>query len=109
MSAVEINRMHSVVSATACSTPQSFGKRSAMSHSLEKNSPALSSRISPPGRRTGSAREQKPLSYDAKDGPVFVSIIISTYNACQLVADCLTSIHQKAPAEPYEIIGVDDA
>jgi len=40
---------------------------------------------------------------------VTVSIIIATYNARELLADCLQSIRQNPPSEPYEIIVVDDA
>ena len=38
-----------------------------------------------------------------------VSVIIATYNACQLLADCLGSIAENPPSEPYEVIVVDDA
>jgi N-acetylglucosaminyl-diphospho-decaprenol L-rhamnosyltransferase len=38
-----------------------------------------------------------------------LSIIISTYNAREVLADCLQSIYQNPPREPYEIIVVDDA
>jgi GT2 family glycosyltransferase len=38
-----------------------------------------------------------------------LSIIIATYNAREILADCLTSIYQNPPSEPYEIIVVDDA
>src|SRR3954453_1824031 len=37
------------------------------------------------------------------------SVIIATYNACQLLADCLGSIAENPPSEPYEVIVVDDA
>ena len=40
---------------------------------------------------------------------VSVSIIIATYNARERLADCLASIYQNPPSEPYEIIVVDDA
>jgi GT2 family glycosyltransferase len=40
---------------------------------------------------------------------IVVSIIIPTYNACRLLADCLGSIAQNPPSEPYEVIVVDDA
>jgi GT2 family glycosyltransferase len=38
-----------------------------------------------------------------------VSIIIATYNARELVGQCLQSIYENPPREPYEIIVVDDA
>src|SRR3954467_9150455 len=38
-----------------------------------------------------------------------VSVIIATYNARQLLADCLCSIAENPPGEPYEVIVVDDA
>jgi GT2 family glycosyltransferase len=40
---------------------------------------------------------------------VALSIIIATYNARELLSDCLASICQNPPSEPYEIIVVDDA
>jgi N-acetylglucosaminyl-diphospho-decaprenol L-rhamnosyltransferase len=45
------------------------------------------------------------------DGTIAIqlSIIISTYNAREVLADCLQSIYQNPPSEPYEIIVVDDA
>lgn len=41
--------------------------------------------------------------------PVALSIIISTYNARDIVVDCLQSIYENPPNRPYEIIVVDDA
>jgi GT2 family glycosyltransferase len=41
--------------------------------------------------------------------PVTLSIIISSYNAREVLADCLESIYQNPPSERYEIIVVDDA
>src|SRR5258708_38852337 len=41
--------------------------------------------------------------------PITVSIVISTYNARDVLADCLTSICKNAPCESYEIIIVDVA
>src|SRR3954447_5968387 len=38
-----------------------------------------------------------------------ISVIIATYNARQLLADCLDSIAANPPSEPYEVIVVDDA
>lgn len=38
-----------------------------------------------------------------------VSVIISTYNAREVIANCLESIYQNPPREPYEVILVDDA
>jgi glycosyltransferase involved in cell wall biosynthesis len=38
-----------------------------------------------------------------------VSVIIATYNARRLLADCLLSIAENPPSEPYEVIVVDDA
>ena len=47
---------------------------------------------------------------EGETGPaITVSVIIATYNACQLLADCLESIYRNPPSEPYEIIVVDDA
>src|SRR4051794_3221621 len=54
-----------------------------------------------------------PNRMPADDEPphtgIVISIIIATYNACRLLADCLTSIAENPPSEPYEIIVVDDA
>jgi GT2 family glycosyltransferase len=38
-----------------------------------------------------------------------LSVIIATYNTRELLADCLRSIYQNPPGEPFEIIVVDDA
>ena len=40
---------------------------------------------------------------------VTLSVIIPTYNARELLANCLRSIYQNSPSEPYEVIVVDDA
>ncbi len=51
----------------------------------------------------------KPVG-DLEPGQVVaLSIIIATYNARELLSDCLASIYQNPPSEPYEIIVVDDA
>jgi GT2 family glycosyltransferase len=49
------------------------------------------------------------MSGDAPDREIAVSVIIATYNARALLADCLRSIEQNPPSEPYEVIVVDDA
>lgn len=54
----------------------------------------------PPGRNCASE--------PSVDRPS-VSVIISTYNAREVVGDCLASIYRNPPSEPYEIILVDDA
>src|SRR5438876_11919085 len=46
---------------------------------------------------------------DAIAESVTLSIIIPTYNARELLADCLRSIYQNPPSEPCEVIVVDDA
>ncbi len=53
--------------------------------------------------------DQKPVSDGAPVPAITLSVIIATYNACQLLADCLASIYQNPPTEPFEIIVVDDA
>jgi GT2 family glycosyltransferase len=53
--------------------------------------------------------ERKPVGEGGSDTAVVLSIIIATYNAQDLLADCLQSIYQNPPSEPYEIIVVDDA
>ena len=67
-------------------------------------SAALSSEV----RRDKSDALRKPLGDDASE-PVVISVIISSYNAREVVADCLTSIYRNPPNESYEIILVDDA
>ena len=42
-------------------------------------------------------------------GAVTLSIIISSYTAREVLANCLESIYQNPPRESYEIIVVDDA
>lgn len=54
------------------------------------------------------ASSRKPLGDNATD-PVGISVIISSYNAREVVADCLASIYRNAPTEAFEIIVVDDA
>jgi GT2 family glycosyltransferase len=41
--------------------------------------------------------------------PVTISVIISSYNAREVLADCLHSIYRNPPNETFEIIVVDDA
>jgi N-acetylglucosaminyl-diphospho-decaprenol L-rhamnosyltransferase len=52
---------------------------------------------------------RKPSGDDALAPAIILSVIISTYNARDVVADCLRSIYQNPPRERYEIILVDDA
>jgi N-acetylglucosaminyl-diphospho-decaprenol L-rhamnosyltransferase len=40
---------------------------------------------------------------------IALTIIIASYNTRELLSDCLRSIYQNPPSEPYEIIVVDDA
>jgi GT2 family glycosyltransferase len=58
--------------------------------------------------RADPVAEQKPLS-DGVTEPITLSVIIPTYNARELLANCLRSIYQNSPSEPYEVIVVDDA
>jgi len=58
--------------------------------------------------RANPLAERKPLSNGVTE-PVTLSVIIPTYNARELLANCLRSIYQNAPREPYEVIVVDDA
>jgi N-acetylglucosaminyl-diphospho-decaprenol L-rhamnosyltransferase len=48
-------------------------------------------------------------SNDQVAEPVTLSVIIATYNARELLADCLESIYRNPPSSPYEVIVVDDA
>jgi hypothetical protein len=43
------------------------------------------------------------------EADITLSVIIPTYRAREVLADCLRSIHQNPPSDPYEIIVVDDA
>jgi GT2 family glycosyltransferase len=62
-------------------------------------------------------RQPAATAYTTLDRPtaergaesVTLSIIISSYDAREVLADCLESIYQNPPREPYEIIVVDDA
>lgn len=56
-----------------------------------------------------SMSETKAAGDGVGASPIVVSIIIATYNAAGLLADCLRSIYENPPSEPYEIIVVDDA
>ena len=52
---------------------------------------------------------REPMHGDASEGALSLSIIIATYNARDILVDCLQSIYLNPPSEPYEIIVVDDA
>jgi N-acetylglucosaminyl-diphospho-decaprenol L-rhamnosyltransferase len=52
--------------------------------------------------------DRKPAS-ESGAAAVTLSIIVPSYNARELLADCLQSIYQNPPSEPYEIIVIDDA
>ena len=56
----------------------------------------------------GSVAEGK-LPGDGITEPLTLSLIIPTYNARELLADCLQSIFRNPPSEPYEVLVVDDA
>jgi N-acetylglucosaminyl-diphospho-decaprenol L-rhamnosyltransferase len=53
--------------------------------------------------------DRRPVSDGEATPAVELSVIISTYNAREVLSDCLYSIYQNPPSEPYEIIVVDDA
>ena len=53
--------------------------------------------------------DQNPIGEGVLHADIVLTIIISCYNDRDLVADCLRSIYQNPPTEPYEIILVDDA
>jgi GT2 family glycosyltransferase len=53
--------------------------------------------------------DRLPVGDDAAKPAIILSIIISTYNARDVLADCLQSIYRNPPSLPYEIIVVDDA
>ena len=55
-----------------------------------------------------SLRERQPVGDDEAQ-PVVISVIIASYNAREVLADCLDSIYRNPPSEPYEILVVDDA
>lgn len=52
---------------------------------------------------------RKSADSEPHSAGIGISIIIATYNASRLLADCLTSIAENPPGEPYEVIVVDDA
>jgi N-acetylglucosaminyl-diphospho-decaprenol L-rhamnosyltransferase len=51
----------------------------------------------------------RPAEAGKPSGDIVVSIIVATYNARGLLADCLDSIRLNPPSEPFEIVVVDDA
>lgn len=53
--------------------------------------------------------ERRPADDDRAEPQIVLSVIVATYNARQLLADCLDSIGQNRPSELYEVIVVDDA
>jgi N-acetylglucosaminyl-diphospho-decaprenol L-rhamnosyltransferase len=59
--------------------------------------------------RAHPVAERKPVSDGKADPVITLSVIIPTYNARELLADCLQWIDQNPPSAPYEIIVVDDA
>src|ERR1700687_473023 len=50
-----------------------------------------------------------PLGEGKRAPQMELSVIISTYNARDVLADCLSSVYQDPPDKRYEIIVVDDA
>jgi N-acetylglucosaminyl-diphospho-decaprenol L-rhamnosyltransferase len=50
-----------------------------------------------------------PVRDVALEPAIVLSILIGTYNARDLLVDCLQSIYRNAPRESFEIIVVDDA
>ena len=52
---------------------------------------------------------QRPISSDVTSVDIALTIVISCYNTRDLVRDCLRSIYENPPREPYEIVLVDDA
>lgn len=56
-----------------------------------------------------SVTEGQPASGGETAAAITLTIIISSYNTRQLLSDCLESIYRNPPAEPFEIIVIDDA
>jgi GT2 family glycosyltransferase len=54
-------------------------------------------------------KDPEPIGSAMTNPDVVLTIIISCYNTCELVGDCLRSIYQNPPSESFEIILVDDA
>jgi GT2 family glycosyltransferase len=52
---------------------------------------------------------RKPVDGAQAKPEIVISVIIGTYKAREVLADCLQSIYQNSPSEPYEIIVIDDA
>jgi GT2 family glycosyltransferase len=50
-----------------------------------------------------------PIDADPASAPTMISIIIATYNARDLLANCLGSIERNRPHVSYEVVVVDDA
>jgi GT2 family glycosyltransferase len=53
--------------------------------------------------------DRVPVNHAEAEIEIVISVIIATYKAREVLADCLQSIYQNPPSEPYEIIVVDDA
>jgi N-acetylglucosaminyl-diphospho-decaprenol L-rhamnosyltransferase len=53
--------------------------------------------------------KRKPEGESETEIAIALTIIIAAYNTRELLLDCLRSIYQNPPCEPYEIIVVDDA
>jgi len=54
-------------------------------------------------------RDRNPLSDCRTEPAITLSVIIATFNACELLSDCLQSIYQNPTSELLEVIVVDDA
>jgi N-acetylglucosaminyl-diphospho-decaprenol L-rhamnosyltransferase len=50
-----------------------------------------------------------PAAADRAEADITLSVIIATYNTRELLSDCLQSVYENPPGEPFEIIVVDDA
>jgi len=51
----------------------------------------------------------KPADHNGEEPHIVLSVIIATFNARDVLADCLSSIAQNPPSQSYEVIVVDDA
>ncbi len=51
----------------------------------------------------------KPTGAGTTDVDLTLTIVITCYNTREIVRDCLQSIYQNPPSDPYEIVLVDDA
>jgi GT2 family glycosyltransferase len=96
--------------ATGFGTSEQAPRRQSVADALLRSSGTGTIAMSiSPEMRASTMSDRKSAGSDQPHTAIVLSVIIATYNARQLLDDCLTSIAKNPPSEPYEVIVVDDA